>query len=542
VARRNKTLATITFQNFFRMYGKISGMTGTADTEAREFAKIYNLDVVVIPTNRPVIRADNEDEIYLNESFKLDAIISEIESAHKNGQPVLVGTVSIEKSEELSKFLTRKGIRHEVLNAKNHAREALIIAEAGAVGAVTIATNMAGRGTDIKLGGNPEFRARRAAGTEASPEVFDVALKKEYETWRKDYEAVKAAGGLFVVGTERHESRRIDNQLRGRSGRQGDPGRSKFYISLDDTLMRLFGGENMKSFMSRIGMKDEEPIHHPWISKSIEKAQKKVEERNYEIRKHLLDYDNVLNEHRKFIYGQRDKILEDNNLSERIVAIIEEYIDDLIDESKESEKDNTFFIDKIQELFFYKAEIPAEDLKGMKPDKLKETVIENIRKEILEKEGQVGKDNFNFYIRMEYMRLVDTKWQDHLENLEELREAVYLRSYGQKNPLLEYKLEGFDIFDKLIADIRITVARKVLNVRIKTNYEDTSKAVRNVGQATHNAMGQFSVSGAESAGRGEGKKGAPENAQVRRTVPKVGRNDMCPCGSGKKYKYCHGAS
>ncbi len=540
VARRNKTLATITFQNFFRMYSKISGMTGTADTEAREFARIYDLDVVVIPTNRPVTRADNEDEIYLNENFKLDAIVSEIENAHKKGQPVLVGTVSIEKSEELARLLTHKGIRHEILNAKNHAREALIIAEAGAKGAVTIATNMAGRGTDIKLGGNPEFRARKTAGTEASPEVFEAAFKKEYEKWKKDYEDVKASGGLFVVGTERHESRRIDNQLRGRSGRQGDPGCSKFYISLDDTLMRLFGGENMKSLMARVGMKDDEPIHHPWISKSIEKAQKRVEERNYEIRKHLLEYDNVLNEHRKFIYGQRDKILEDDNLSERIVSIIEEYIDDLIAGAKGSEKDNTFLVDKIQELFFYKADLPPEDIKNLKPEEFKDAVLEKIKKEITEKEEQIGKENFNYFIRMEYMRLIDTKWQDHLENLEELREAVYLRSYGQKNPLLEYKLEGFDIFDKLIAEIRLTVSRKVLNVRIRTGYEEGPKTIRNIGQATHNAMAQFSIS-AGAAGKSENKQSTPENVQVKRTVPKVGRNDMCPCGSGKKYKYCHGS-
>ncbi|MCL2293665.1 MAG: preprotein translocase subunit SecA [Spirochaetes bacterium] len=542
VARRNKTLATITFQNFFRMYDKISGMTGTADTEAREFARIYSLDVVVIPTNRPRVRKDNEDEIYLNEGFKVEAIASEIEAAHKNGQPVLVGTVSIEKSEELAKMLTRRGIRHEVLNAKNHAREALIIAEAGAKGAVTIATNMAGRGTDIKLGGNPEFRTRKSAGTDASPEVYAAAFKKEYEKWKADYDAVKEAGGLFVVGTERHESRRIDNQLRGRSGRQGDPGSSKFYISLDDTLMRLFGGDNMKSLMSKVGMTDGEPIHHPWISKSIEKAQKKVEERNYEIRKHLLDYDNVLNEHRKFIYGQRDKILEDNNLKDRIIAIIGDQIDELIAEAnKESEKDNVYFADKIQEIFFYKIGLPLEDIKQMKPDVFKKAVLEDIKKEILEKEERAGKDIFNYFIRIEYMRLIDTKWQDHLENLEELREAVYLRSYGQKNPLLEYKLEGFDIFDKLIAEIRLSVARKVLNVKIRADYDDGARIMRHVGLASHSAMGQFSMSGAELAElQDEGRHGGRESVQVKRAVPKVGRNDMCPCGSKKKYKYCHG--
>ena len=301
IAQRNRTLATITFQNFFRMYEKLSGMTGTAATEAVEFNKIYNLDVVAIPTNRPVARKDENDEVYLNEKDKWEAICEEVKAAHAKGQPVLVGTVSVEKSEILSALLTKKGVRHEVLNAKNHAREAMIIAEAGAKGAVTIATNMAGRGTDIKLGGNPEFRARKRAGTNATPEQYEAAYKIEKEQWLKDCEEVKQAGGLYVIGSERHESRRIDNQLRGRSGRQGDPGRSKFFISMDDDLMRLFGGERMKMMMTRIGMQPGEPIDHPWLNKGIMKAQQKVEDRNFEIRKHLLDYDDVLNEQRTVI-------------------------------------------------------------------------------------------------------------------------------------------------------------------------------------------------------------------------------------------------
>ncbi|MDX9800422.1 MAG: preprotein translocase subunit SecA [Spirochaetia bacterium] len=535
VAQRNKTLATITFQNFFRMYDKISGMTGTADTEAREFARIYNLDVVVIPTNRPINRDDQDDEIYLNENCKFDAICEEIETAHKKGQPILVGTVSIEKSELLSKLLTQKGIRHEVLNAKNHAREAMIIAEAGAGGSVTIATNMAGRGTDIKLGGNPEFRARKAAGTEAEEEVFKKAYRKEYEKWLTEYEQVKAAGGLFVLGTERHESRRIDNQLRGRSGRQGDPGRSKFYISLDDTLMRLFGGENMKSLMSKAGMKNDEPIHHPWISKSIEKAQKRVEERNYDIRKHLLEYDDVLNEHRKFIYNQRDTILEEENLSERIISIAEECLDDILLETEKTHNTNSYFLDKIQEVLFYRPQVSQDSINDMPLNELKDYIVRQIAAETLEKEAQVGKENFNYFIRIEYMRHIDTKWQEHLENLEELREAVYLRTYGQKNPLLEYKLEGFEIFDKLISEIRLMLTRKVLNVRIRTAEGDKPKNMpRESVHASHNAMGQFSGNAQQSAA------GMPDNVQVKRSVPKVGRNDMCPCGSGKKYKHCHG--
>ena len=343
IAQRNRTLATITFQNFFRMYEKLSGMTGTAATEIVEFNKIYNLDVVAIPTNRPVARIDENDEVYLNEKEKWEAICEEVKAAHAKGQPVLVGTISVEKSELLSALLTKKGVRHEVLNAKNHAREAMIIAEAGAKGAVTIATNMAGRGTDIKLGGNPEFRARKRAGTNATPEQYEEAYKIEKEQWLKDCEEVKKAGGLYVIGSERHESRRIDNQLRGRSGRQGDPGRSKFYISMDDDLMRLFGGERMKVMMTRIGMQPGEPIDHPWLNKGIMKAQQKVEDRNFEIRKHLLDYDDVLNEQRTVIYQQRDAILADENLAERVLNNAKDSLDDMFyafDHSSKGAKDS----------------------------------------------------------------------------------------------------------------------------------------------------------------------------------------------------------
>ena len=531
VAQRNKTLATITFQNFFRLYDKISGMTGTADTEAREFARIYNLDVVVIPTNKPVARDDEDDEIYLNEEFKINAICDEIADANSKGQPILVGTVTIEKSELISRALTSRGIRHEILNAKNHAREALIIAEAGAKGSVTIATNMAGRGTDIKLGGNPEFRARKAAGTEAGEEEYKAAYKREYEKWKKDYEEVKNCGGLFVLCTERHESRRIDNQLRGRSGRQGDPGRSKFYISLDDTLMRLFGGENMKNLMSKAGMKDAEPIHHPWISKSIEKAQKRVEERNYEIRKHLLDYDDVLNEHRKYIYTQRDSILSDENQKDRIVSIADEYLSEIFPDTKDK-ADNSQIAELLAETLMYKPDISSEKLEEMTSEEFRNEVFTAIKADMDEKENQLGVENFNMFAKIEYMRSIDAKWQDHLENLEALREAVYLRTYGQKNPLLEYKLEGFQIFDNLIEDIRKNVVRKLINVRIK-NFDSDRRSTADTGaQASHQAMNQLS-----SQGGGNSK---PRGVQVKRSVPKVGRNDMCPCGSGKKYKHCHG--
>ncbi len=549
IAQRNKTLATITFQNYFRMYDKISGMTGTADTEAREFAKIYGLEVVVIPTNLPVARDDEDDIIYLDEDFKFKAICDEIERVHKKGQPVLVGTVSIEKSERLSSQLQKRGVRHEVLNAKNHHREALIIAEAGAEGSVTIATNMAGRGTDIKLGGNPEFRARKRAGTDATDEEYRAAYAKEMEVWRPQYEKVKAAGGLYVLGTERHESRRIDNQLRGRSGRQGDPGMSRFFISLDDDLMRLFNNESLKPLMSRIGMKDGEPIFHPWINRAIERAQTRVEERNFEIRKHLLDYDDVLNEQRNFIYDQRDAILEDDRLRKRVLSAAEEIVSELVETFSKStdqpESAMNILIDELKEAFFYAPDVPMEELLKMEPAVLQKVIMADLEKDLQDKVDTVGEENLNLFIRYEYLRSIDTKWQDHLDNLEALREAVYLRAYGQKNPLLEYKLEGFQIFDKLIFDIKTSIAKKLFKIRIQVQSTPTSAYASPVQmQTSHREMGQFAA--AEAGGGGvatatrEAAQATPENAQVRRTYPKVGRNEPCPCGSGKKYKYCHG--
>ncbi len=552
VAKRNKTMATITFQNYFRMYDKISGMTGTADTEAKEFAKIYELEVVVIPTNRPVIRKDVDDVIYLNETDKFNAICDEIQSSNKKKQPVLVGTVSIEKSEKLSSELKKRGIQHEVLNAKNHAREALIISEAGAQRAVTIATNMAGRGTDIKLGGNPEHRARRNVGTEADEEEYKQALAKEYEKWQTDYREVKEAGGLYVLGTERHESRRIDNQLRGRSGRQGDPGKSRFFISLDDDLMRLFGGENFKGTMSRFGMKPGEPIFHPLINKAIERAQTRVEERNYEIRKHLLEYDDVLNEQRKYIYDQRDTILQDTNLKERIIDTAEEILGGIVERFETSRGEGSPNLiglrEELIDNFYYEFSIPDDDLLSYSQADLLQFLYNELQNDIEQKSQQVGPEAFNTFIRYEYLYSIDSRWQDHLENLESLREAVYLRSYGQKNPLLEYKLEGFDIFDRLIDDIRTSIARKICKVRIRTD----SPSPRRTGApvhgttASHNNMGQFSGAGAapKAAAAAPSQQprggGAPAKVQVQRTTPKVGRNDPCPCGSGKKYKYCCG--
>ncbi|MDR2110269.1 MAG: preprotein translocase subunit SecA [Spirochaetaceae bacterium] len=542
IAQRNRTLATITFQNYFRLYEKISGMTGTADTEAVEFNKIYNLDVVVIPTNLPVVRNDEDDLVYLNEEDKFTALCDEIGEAHKRGQPMLVGTVSIEKSEKLSALLTRRGIRHEVLNAKNHAREAAIIAEAGAKGAVTIATNMAGRGTDIKLGGSPEHRARKRAGTEAAAEQYAGIFREEYERWKKDYEDVKSLGGLYVIGTERHESRRIDNQLRGRSGRQGDPGRSKFFISMDDDLMRLFGGANIKNLMSRMGMAPGEPIYHPWLSKNIEKAQKKVEERNFEIRKHLLEYDDVLNQQRKFIYEQRDAILSDTNLKVRVNDTTREMVDAALADFERAQRGDSLGAEKnlaayFKEKFGYHPEIRGGDLSG----EPRERFLEDLERDIDEKERLVGTANLNAFIRIQYLQYIDRKWLDHLENMEALREAVYLRSYGQKNPLTEYKIEGFQIFDTMIDTIRQEIASRVHLVRIQAaeDREARSRSVATIQSANHGSVTAFS-GGAAGPARGAAARSQPEVATVVRAYPKVGRNDPCPCGSGKKYKFCHG--
>lgn len=554
IAQRNRTLATITFQNFFRMYKKLSGMTGTAATEAVEFNKIYKLDVVAIPTNKPVARKDENDEVYLNESDKWNAIVKEVDECHKKGQPVLIGTVSVEKSEHLSALLTRHGIRHEVLNAKNHAREAIIIAEAGAKGAVTVATNMAGRGTDIKLGGSPEMRARKRAGTEATQEQFDAALAIEKEQWKKDYEEVKNLGGLYVIGSERHESRRIDNQLRGRSGRQGDPGRSKFYISMDDDLMRLFGGDRMKKIMSSVGMQPGEPIDHPWLNKSIEKAQKKVEERNFEIRKNLLDYDDVLNQQRNFIYQQRDQILEDEDLSTRVMTNAKETVAEIFAGYKSGKKagaSQSALVDQIRDTFG----------QTLNYDQLSEdSLIAILQNDITQKEMLVGKPNFNMFIRYQYIQMIDKKWLDQLEFLDGLREAVYLRSYGSKNPLTEYKNDGFDRFDTMLDSIRTAVESRIFKVKIQiqspgqqvrrpeqhiqmnAQHTEAQSIITPSAQSGQQAQQAFNARQAQQSAANTGMKSGRQgqSVTVMRTMPKVGRNDPCPCGSGKKYKQCHG--
>ena len=407
------------------------------------------------------------------------------------------------------------------MNAKNHAREALIIAEAGAKGAVTIATNMAGRGTDIKLGGNPEFRAQKRAGTEATEEQYAAALKIEREQWQKDYEEVKALGGLYVIGTERHESRRIDNQLRGRSGRQGDPGRSKFFISTDDDLMRLFGGERLKSMMQRIGMQPGEPIYHPWLSKTIENAQKKVEERNFEIRKHLLEYDDVLNEQRSFIYQQRDDIIADEQLTKRVMQTASDTIEDYVDEyCKELRKNPNAFaslLDKIKKTFGLSLQLDsAQYANGKNDEKLIEDIVEKMRQDLQEKELIAGTANINMFIRSLYIQAIDRKWLDHLEMLETLRESVHLRSYGEKNPLTEYKIEGFNIFYNMLDDIRIDIASKVFRVKVQVSPEGEERRAR---EQKINMNTQHQSSSAFGGGSVMSGASKPENAQYVRTTP-----------------------
>ena len=525
--------------------------------------------MVVVPTNRPVVRKDEDDVIFHTDKDKLTAICDEISECNKSGQPVLVGTVSIEKSEQLSHLLLQRGIRHEVLNAKNHAREAAIIAQAGAPGAVTIATNMAGRGTDIKLGGNVEFAARRKSGGSAAS--MQRALAAELPKWQANHEAVKRSGGLNVIGTERHESRRIDNQLRGRSGRQGDPGRSRFFISLEDDLMRLFG-ENMRNVIAKVGFTDGEPLAHPWINKSLERAQRRVEERNFETRKHLLDFDNVLNEQRKFIYGKRDEIMASDRLVERVIDTALDEVASLIEESGDERGpggDWSAVLGSLKTRYFFTPERPASHYQGLPRQQLEQTLARELRRTLESKEAQIGGEAFNLFIRYEYLRAIDSRWQDHLESLSALQEAVRLRAYSQKNPLLEYKLEGFQIFDRMLDEIRVAIAEKIFKVTIRHTERHPPPATRSgaVAMARHVSIGQFASDpqgpgahgGNGTARASAATNGTPAAARAaigrraaavqnvtgtltaQRAVPKVGRNQACPCGSGKKYKHCHGS-
>ena len=530
ILSKSKTLATITIQNFFRMYKKISGMTGTAITEEQEFASIYNLEVVVIPTNKPLMRIDADDYIFFNEKYKYEAVTKEVKRVHSTGQPILVGTVSIEKSELLSKLFTRAGIPHNVLNAKNHAREAMIIAEAGAKGAVTIATNMAGRGTDIKLGGSIENLAYKKCSTHATPEEFKKAKEEVREEFKKREDEVKALGGLYILGTERHESRRIDNQLRGRSGRQGDPGFSRFYVSLDDDLMRIFASDSVRGFLSKAGMDTPEPLEHKMVTRAIEKAQKSVEERNFTIRKNLLEYDDVINEQREFIYTQRDSIIEEKDVPSRIKSAIASTIESLVDN-----KDN----ERLSSLFSSVQPSELPDPKLSDEDK-KKAYIALGNKVFDEKMALVSGGELAEFMRYQYLRMIDSAWQDHLSELEALRESVYLRSYASKNPLTEYKVEGSETFENLIANLRVSIGTFALLVKISVKESAQPQTRRPISERGTARKESFDSSYALSKRRESAAAGQGENIQVVRTAPKVGRNDPCPCGSGKKYKHCCG--
>jgi preprotein translocase subunit SecA len=528
IESENQTLATITFQNYFRMYNKLAGMTGTADTEAEEFAKIYNLDVVIIPTHRPMIRVDHPDLIYKTEKAKFNAVVDEIEACYRKGQPVLVGTISIEKSERLSQMLKKRGIPHSVLNAKYHEKEAEIIAQAGRLGAVTIATNMAGRGTDIILGGNPEGLARamlREKKQDWSEEEFQEALKKAEEICSKERERVIALGGLHIIGTERHEARRIDNQLRGRSGRQGDPGSSRFYLSLEDDLMRIFASDRISGLMSRLGMEETVPIENRLVTKAIENAQRKVEAHNFEIRKHLLEYDDVLNKQRTEIYRFRRDILESNSLKEYIFEMIEDTLNELFalycpSESHPEEWDMKGLRDALYSIFSFNEEItPGETLK--------EDLLNRIIKLYEKKEEEVGSEFMRYLEKVFLLNVVDSQWKDHLLAMDHLKEGIGLRGYGQRDPLVEYKKEAFQMFGELQERINRETLTRLFKIQIKKEEERVQSPLR-----------QVPVFASERLSYNKNDGGPREPVHVK----KIGRNDPCPCGSGKKYKKCCGVN
>ncbi|HKN12200.1 MAG TPA: preprotein translocase subunit SecA [Candidatus Binatus sp.] len=536
IESENQTLATITFQNYFRMYKKLSGMTGTADTEAVEFKEIYHLDVVVIPTNQPMIRIDNHDVVYKTEVEKFDAVIEEIADCHERGQPVLVGTVSIEKSERVADKLKKTGIKHYVLNAKNHEREAEIVAQAGRFGAVTISTNMAGRGTDIVLGGNPEFMAAADAGTkEPTDPNFRAALAKYVEQCKAEREKVLEAGGLHILGTERHESRRIDNQLRGRSGRQGDPGSSRFYMSLEDDLLRIFGADRLKGLMGRIGMEDNEPIEHRWISRAIENAQKKVEAHNFDIRKHLLEYDDVMNKQREVVYHRRRELLSGASLKADVLDMCDALIEEIaaahgnneIDPAEWDWKaiDDAFFKQfKFRPGFSAQIEVGGNPIHGS--DDLIEIGSERVHQLYDQRETEFTEPVMRQIEKIVMLQTLDSLWKDHLLAMDHLKEGIGLRGYAQVNPLVEYQKEGFTMFEALMAVMQQDVVEKVFSVQVQRQQDVEQIQQPKPQRVVMSHGGETEV--------------PPAATPVKREAEKVGRNDPCPCGSGKKYKRCHG--
>ena len=570
VRSESRTLATITLQNYFRMYQKLAGMTGTAKTEEDEFRDIYNMDVVVVPTNLPIIREDLQDAVYSTEKGKYKSIVDKVIAAHKTGQPVLVGTVSIEKSEIIANALKKRGIKKfNVLNAKHHEQEAEIIAEAGRLGTITIATNMAGRGTDIILGGNPEFEARKEMkklGYDAEtiafatgfvqtedPELLKAReefnrLHEKYKEERKEeQEKVRELGGLCIIGTERHESRRIDNQLRGRSGRQGDPGRTQFCISLEDELMRLFGGEKMQSVVKRLGVEEDEQIEAKMITRSIEGAQKKVEGRNFSIRKYVLQYDNVMNKQREIIYGERKKVLFGEDLRDDIVSMTHELIDEIVEPitvaSRFSEEwDFDALNEGLKKLSpnFRPLEYSEEERNGLGAESLKQDIYDLFEKLYQEKEEEIGVDKMREIERMILIRVVDNKWMDHIDAMDQLRNGIGLRALGQQDPAAAYAQEGFDMFELMVQSIKEDTVKFCYSVTVQTRTE--RRDVIGTGKERKDEFVDEGpiVEEGEFPEEGEIPEREVKQQPYRREHPKIGRNDPCPCGSGKKYKNCCG--
>lgn len=552
IQRESKTLATVSLQNYFRMYTRLSGMTGTAVTEAEEFQKIYKLDVVVIPTNNPMVRVDSADAVYKTKRAKLTAVVDEIEKAHKKGQPVLVGTTSIDKNEILSQLLRRRGIKHEVLNAKNHTREAQIIAQAGKKGSVTVATNMAGRGVDIILGGE----------SPKQPDGTSDKNSSDYKAWKKGHDQVISAGGLYVIGTERHESRRIDNQLRGRSGRQGDPGASRFYVSLDDDIMRLFGGDKISGLMTRFNMPEDVPLEHPLVSRSIEHAQIKVEGFNFDIRKHLVEYDDVLNKQREIIYGLRRDVLgkktekdlkndDADNLREEIIGRIDKAIDTLtnlasneVEESGKNESINEKIVERFITIIPFdeasakqleKQLMQASDVQG------KSEFLKKIAHDIYEtKEKQFGFELSRNMERFVFLGSIDRLWMDHLSAIDDLRGGIGLRGYAQKDPLVEYKNEAFKMFEQLIFAIDDEIVNRIYKVQVQAPHHQHIHTHTETNEGKIESLEQRAESkGQRAKGRGESIETQISANTNNTSAKKIGRNDPCWCGSGKKYKKCH---
>ena len=586
IERENQTLATITFQNYFRMYKKLGGMTGTAETEAAEFQKTYNLDVTVIPTNKPMLRKEHSDVVYRTEEEKFRNAAKEIKNLQEKGQPVLVGTISVEKSERLSGLLKKMGVKHEVLNAKHHEREAVIVAQAGRKSAVTVSTNMAGRGTDILLGGNPEFMAKEAlrkqgkdpdqlqisaVGTAERTE-WDAALLKYKQETDKDHDEVVAAGGLHILGTERHESRRIDNQLRGRAGRQGDPGSSRFYLSLQDDLLRIFGGEKMQNLMLRLGMEEDVPIESKLITRRIAAAQKAVEVQNFEARKHLLEYDDVMNKQRQAVYGMRRQLLEGLDQKERVLEMVRGALGTFIDlRCPAGTHPDTYDVAGLRTdvLSQFGHKIELSDLAGLQREAIEEVVFEQLAQKYQQKEDLIGSDLMRQSERWIMLKVIDDQWKDHLLSMDHLKEGIGLRGYGQKDPLVEYKKESFTLFQDMMDRIEDETVRFLYFLQIshepgaarpqmpfdvdEEGYEDGEEEEQPAVTDQQRAMAQTSIQDFTRNIQRKKEKEMAElqmvggdgsaNGQSKQVIKgdKVGRNDPCPCGSGKKYKKCHGS-